>query len=63
MHAKSIVLADGVFAVQTNFSDKPLSVPAEKVVSVSTSKAERETLRRRNIPSRSACRSPSSPWN
>ena len=44
MHAKSIVLADGAFAVQTNFSDKPLSVPAEKVVSVSTSKAERETL-------------------
>jgi hypothetical protein len=44
MHAQSIELADGAFTVKTNFSDKPLSVPAEKVVSVSTSKAERETL-------------------
>ncbi len=44
MHAKSVELADGAFTVRTNFSDKPLSVPAEKVVSVSTSGAERETL-------------------
>ena len=44
IHAKSVELADGAFTVRTNFSDKPLSVPAEKVVSVSTSGAERETL-------------------
>ena len=44
LHAQSIELADGVFSVKTSFSDKPLSVPAEKVVSVSTSKAERETM-------------------
>ena len=43
LHAQSIELADGVFSVQTNFADKPLSIPAEKVVSVSTSQAERET--------------------
>jgi len=44
MHAQSIELADGAFTVKTNFADKPLSVPAEKVVSVSIGKAERETL-------------------
>ena len=44
LRAQSIELADGVFTVKTTFSDKPLSVPAEKVVSVSTSKAQRETL-------------------
>ncbi len=43
LHAQSIELADGVFSVKTNFADKPLSIPAEKVVSVSTSQAERET--------------------
>jgi hypothetical protein len=43
MHAQSIQLADGVFTVKTNFSDKPLSVPADKVVSVSIGMAARET--------------------
>jgi hypothetical protein len=44
MHAQSIELADGAFTVKTNFSDKPISVPAEKVVSVSIGQAKRETL-------------------
>ena len=44
MHAQSIELADGVFTVKTTFSDKPLSVPAEKVVSISIGKTGRETL-------------------
>ena len=44
LHAKSTELADGVFTVKTTFSDKPLSVPAEKVVSISMGKAGRETL-------------------
>jgi hypothetical protein len=44
MHAQSIELAEGAFTVKTNFSDKPISVPAEKVVSVSIGEAKRETL-------------------
>ena len=44
MHAEKVALADGVFTIKTTFSDQPLSVPAEKVASISMSESGRETL-------------------
>jgi hypothetical protein len=43
MRAETIALADGVFSVQTTFSEKPLSVPAGKVTAILMSQAGRET--------------------
>jgi hypothetical protein len=44
LNAKSTELLNGVYSVKTTVADKPLSVPAEKVVSISMGKAGRETL-------------------
>jgi hypothetical protein len=44
LNAKSTELENGVYSVRTPVADKPLSVPAEKVVSISMGEAGRETL-------------------